>query len=142
MSQHPFSYKTAFVDSAATNHYTQPSTPLLNKKPLSNTQPIYLTNGNTIKASQSGMLPNLQMLDSATKTAQICKHVNNISLISLGKLCDGGCEAKITSKMCTVSKNERPIIKAPRCKTTGMCVMDITKPLPNVKLKHCPEMAN
>jgi len=131
MSQHPFSSKTAFVDSAATDHYTQPSAPLLNTKPLHNAKPIYLTNGDTIKANQSGMLPNLPMLDSTTKTTQICEHINNISLMSLGKLCDGGCEAKVTSKMCTVSKDERPIIKAPRCKSTGMYVMDITKPLPN-----------
>ena len=120
MSQCPFSSKTAFVDSAATDHYTQPSTPLLDIKPLSNAQPIYLTNGNTIQASQSGMLPNLPMLDSTTKTTQICEHINNISLTSLGKICDGGCEAKVTNKMCTLSKDERPIIKVPRCEITGM----------------------
>ena len=142
MSQYPFSAKTAFVDSAATDHYTQPSAPLLNKQTLHNAKPIYLTNGDTIKANQSGVLPNLPMLDTTTKTAQICQHINNISLISLGKLCDGGCEAKLNSKMCTVYKDERPIIKAPRCKATGMYVMDVTKPLPNVKLKQRAEMAN
>ena len=116
MSQYLFSSKTAFIDSAATDHYTQPSAPLLNKKTLHNAQPIYLTNGDTIKVNQSGVLPNLPMLDTTTKTAQICQHINNFSLISLGKLCDGGCEAKLNSKMCTVYKDERPIIKAPRYK--------------------------
>ena len=142
MSQCPFSSNTAFVDSATTDHCTQPSAPLLNKKPLSNDQLIYLTNGNTIKANQSGILLNLPMLDATTKTAQICQHMNNISLVSLGKLCDGGCEGKITSKRCTVSKDERLITKAPRCKSTRMHVMDTTKPLHNVKLKQCPKMAN
>lgn len=69
---------------------------------LLNAQPIYITNGETIKASQTGVLPNLPMLDSTTKTAQIYDNINNISLISLGKLCDGGCEATLTNNMCKV----------------------------------------
>ena len=59
MSQCTFSSKTDFVDSTATEHCTQPSAPLLDIKPLSNTQPIYITNGESIQASQLGVLRNL-----------------------------------------------------------------------------------
>ena len=137
-----FSYKNALIDSAATDHHTQPSAPLTELKPVLNAQPVYLTNGESIKASRKGVLPNLPMLDSTTKTTQICKNINSISLTSLGKLCDGGCEAKLTNKMWTVSKNKNPIMKAPRCKTTEIYFMEITKKIPNVKLKHQPAMAN
>ena len=44
--------------------------------------------------------------------------------------------------MCVVYKDKRQIIKVPRCKSTGICVMDVTKLLPNVKLKQRPKMAN
>ena len=81
MSQYPFSSKTAFVDSAATDHYTQPSAPLLNKKTLHNAQPIYLTNGDTIKANQLGVLLNLPMLDTyqnCTNLSEYEQHLFNI----------------------------------------------------------------
>ena len=68
--------------------------------------------------------------------------LDTTTLISLGKLCDRSCEIKHNSKMCAVYKDERLIIKEPRYKSIGMHVMNVTKPLPNVKLKQRPEMAN
>ena len=82
MPQCPFSYKTALIDSAATDHYTQPSAPLLNHRTLKDDQPIYFTNGGTIKASQAVQLPNLPMVSAEFTTAQACENINNVSLIS------------------------------------------------------------
>ena len=60
----------------------------------------------------------------------MCPSNNNTSLISLGKLCDDGCEARINKTVCKVCKEDKTILTAPRCSNTGMCVMDINHPNP------------
>ena len=51
MEQFTFSCKKAFIGSAATDDYTQPSATSLNRQPLKNSQPIHFTNGDSIKVS-------------------------------------------------------------------------------------------
>ena len=56
------------------------------------------------------------MIDATTITAQIYEHINNMSSVSLEKICDEVCDAKFTNKMCTVCKDETPIITSARHK--------------------------
>ena len=51
ISQHHFSHKTVFVDSATIDDHTQPSTFLSNLKYVRNSQPIYLTTTLITKSS-------------------------------------------------------------------------------------------
>ena len=111
-----------------TNHYTQPSAPLQNIQPVKNTEPIYLTNGDTIRASHTGILPNLPSISSTNKTAQICPANNNISLISVGKLCDDNCEARFNKNKCTIYKEDQVILTALRCHRTGIHVINLNEP--------------
>ena len=60
---------------------------------------MYLSNREIIKATQIGKLPNLPMLDATTITAQICEHINDMPLVTLEKMFDEGCEAKVTKKL-------------------------------------------
>ena len=62
--------------------------------------------------------------------------------MSLGKLCDGGCESILKKKVYAVCKDKASITTAPRCKTTGTNVIDIANMMPNVKTKHHASMAN
>jgi len=133
--QYPFLPNTAFIDTAATDHYAQVKAPLDQVKPFPNANPIYLTDGSVMKSTHTGILPNLPNISTYNKTAQICPSNNNISLISLGKLCDDGCEAKINKNLCKVYKNKETILTAPRCPKTGMYVMNIQHPNP-------PNLAN
>ena len=83
-----------------------------------------------MKSTHTGILPNLPNITQSCKTAQICPSNNNISLISLGKLCDDGCEAKINKNICKVYKEDETILTALRCPNTGMYVLDILRPNP------------
>ena len=58
MPQCPFSHKTSFIDSATTYRHTRPSALLVNIKSLHDSEPIYLTNGDAVNASDIGKLPN------------------------------------------------------------------------------------
>ena len=126
--QCPFYPNNAFIDTAATDHYAQLSAPLHNISPITNPQPINLTNGSEIIASYKGILPNLPTITTINKTAQVYPDNNNISLISLGKLCDDGYEASINSEKCVVHKNNQEILTAPRCDKTGMYVINLNQP--------------
>ena len=83
-----------------------------------------------MKSTHTRILPNLPNITQSCKTAQICLSNNNIFLISLGKLCDDGCEAKINKNVCKVYKYGETILTAPRCSNTGMYVLDILHPNP------------
>ena len=50
-------------------------------------------------------------------TSQAYSNINNDSFISLGKLYDGGYEAKLTENNMTVCEDETPITIVPRCTT-------------------------
>ena len=57
-------------------------------------------------------------------------------LVSLEKLFDRECHAKVWKQICAVHKDKSTMAIAPRFKTTGIYVMGMINPKPNVKLKH------
>ena len=67
MSQHHFSYETAFIDSADACYCAQPSAPLSNLESMKYAQPIFLANSNALNTIHIGQIPNLPMLSSDSK---------------------------------------------------------------------------
>ena len=120
--QCPFHNDCAFVDSAASDNYTQRGAPIKQVADITNPNPIHLANGSTMKASYQGLLPNLLLISEHNKTEEICLHSSNTALISVRKLCDDDCTVMLTKKECTVCKNKlfAPILKAKRCPATSM----------------------
>jgi len=57
--QYPFLPNYAFIDSAASDFYAQYEVLLQNIQLILNTIPIYLTNGNSLLASHTRVLPNI-----------------------------------------------------------------------------------
>ena len=129
MSQHPFSHEISFIDSDTADHHTQPSALLSNLKSIHHHQLIHLINTQIMKYSYNRQLPNLLMLDSDSKKAQMFPNVHNVSLISLGKLCDDNYEAKLIKNQCTFHRGNNPITIIPRSFKTGMHAMDLTQPM-------------
>lgn len=50
--------------------------------------------------------------------------------MSLGKLCDDGCQATINKRACKVCKEKKITLIVPRYPNTGMHVMDLQHPNP------------
>jgi len=117
------------MDTAASDHYAQLKAPLQNIQPILNAVPIYLTNGNSITASYTGVLPNIPQISLQNKTAQLYPDNNNISLVSIGKSYDDGCKAILDKQECTIYKENKPIITAPRYFRTGIYIMKLHKPI-------------
>ena len=78
-----------------------------------------------MRSTYTRLIPNLADISKTRKTAQICPSNNNISLISIGKLCDDGYEVKINKKVCKVCKENKTILIALGYSNTGMHIMDI-----------------
>ena len=55
---------------------------------------VALPDGSVIKASKAGTLP-LRSLSAKAKEVQIFKGLKNASLISIGQLCDDGCDVML-----------------------------------------------
>ena len=94
------------------DYYAQVKALLENVKPFSNLDPIFLTDRIVIKATHTRLILNLSDITKSCKTAQICPSNNNISLISLRKLCYNGYEAKINNKVCKLYKENKTILIA------------------------------
>ena len=138
--QYPQANSTlAFLDSAASDNCGAPQCPIENEQHISDPSPVLLSNGDHMIPSKKGQLPNLPQLSTHCKTVQICPDNKNATLISLGRLCDDNCTALLDKHRAVVYKNNTPIIRAPRCRQTGMHVMDLNNPLSlaNATLKHC-----
>ena len=65
-----------------------------------------------------------------SKTAQKFPDNNNVSLTSLGNIYDDGCKTEIDKHECEEFKDKVPMLTAPRCRTTGMHVMNLKAPIP------------
>ena len=105
---------------------------------------MLLSNGEYMVPETSGELPNLPSISKKYKTAQICPDNKNATLISMGRLCDDDCMAIMDKHKAVVYKNNTPIIKAPRCLTTGIYLVNLDNPLAmsNAVIKHCsPKIA-
>ena len=133
--QYPHSANAAYLDSAASDNFGNKHAPLEHIQPLTNADPVHLTNGQTMVPTQTGIMKHLLAISTRNKQYQICPEQSGPALLSVGKLCDDGCVAVMDSEKCIVWK-DKPIIKARRCPTTGMCVANLHNPLQVKHLAH------
>jgi len=108
-------------DSAATNHYIteQDSLCLKNIKP-NNSINVTLPNSVAISSNKQGELPLSNQLSTKGKTAIVLPDLTSSSLVSLGQLCDDGCEINLDKHKLSVYKDEDLIIEGARNKTDGL----------------------
>lgn len=64
----------------------------------------------TLRSSGSGQLPISKKLSTDAKQAIILPNLKNLSLISLGQLCDDGCKIALHPKRLLVRKNNNIIL--------------------------------
>ena len=108
-------------DSSATKHYltSKDSKILLNKKEYHG-QGVRIPNSAQLKPSHQGLLPLSNLLTSEAKKATVIPQLSNSSLISMGQLCDDGCEVKLTKQKLLVTKNNIVVMVGHRNCTDGL----------------------
>ena len=116
-------------DSAATHNYWQEKdkhclTNIRKAKPCE----IILPNAAQVHSSQSGQLPLSKHLSAKAKDATVVPQLKSSSLISLGQLCDDGCDVLLNKKDLKVFKDTRLILKGHRNLTDGLWDILIVAP--------------
>ena len=87
----------AKADSGASDHYIRmKDANILSDLKNIASKAIIIPDGSTIQATQSGILPFAPELSQRAKTAKILPQLKSTSLISLGKLCDDGCDINLS----------------------------------------------
>ncbi len=64
-----------------------------------------------IVADRKGILPLSEEVSDAAKTAMILPNLRSASLISMGQLCDDGCDILFNKHVLVVMKNKRVVLR-------------------------------
>ena len=101
---------TAKLDSGASKTYIKPTDAsiLTNLHNITNGPKVHFPNGNTTTAKQQGNIP-LKSLSSPATDALVLPGLTSANLISVGQLCDDGCEVRFNKEAATILKNNKII---------------------------------
>jgi hypothetical protein len=128
MSQSPPSQyaKTGIADTGASSHYictSDPHTTTGNTKP---TIIIGLPNGVMLQSTTAACQLSLPQLPITAREAHILPGLAHSSLVSIGKLCDAGCEAKFDNQEVVITKNNINLLRGQCGRCTGLWRIPLT----------------
>jgi hypothetical protein len=89
------------------------------KRPATSSIAVRLPDGSNIHSSHTALL-NIPLLPTAACRAHIFPSLSFGSLISIGLLCDHGCQAIFTATTVTIQKRDTTILTGTRSPSTGL----------------------
>ena len=121
-------YCMAKGDTGATNHYwrSQDKNILKNRKKGPEIA-VQLPDSNIITSSEIGDLPLSSSLSQKAKQAIVLPSLKSSNLLSLGQLCDDGCQIILDRKQMFAIKNKKVILKGLRNPKDGLYDIPISK---------------
>ena len=90
------------ADSGESKTYIKPKdgSILNNRNKITNRPTVDIPNGDYMKTIESGTLPLHHLLLSAAKQCNVLEGLNNVSLLSIGQLCNNECIAVKGTYVC------------------------------------------
>ena len=95
--------------------------------PAHSTPSVQLPNGEIIHSTANAQLPLSPELSKCAKQALILPKLSSSNLVSVGQLCDDGCEIILNKYELTAIKNNKVIVKGYRNKHDGLWDIPIHK---------------
>ena len=120
----------AIADTGCTGHYLTVDANLQDLQPTKNPITVHLADNRTIQSTHEGhlQLPLPTLPPTATK-AHLFPALGKTSLISIGQLCDHGCEATFTKDTITIKHQQQPVLQGTRDATThGLWQIQLESP--------------
>ena len=117
----------AIGDTGCTSHFASTSAPVINKKPANPPIPIRNPNGAVMWSTHEAELdiPNLPLV---ARKCHLVPDLHDLSLISIGQLCDAGCTVSLNATTMTVRFNGRVALTGTRTNTTRLWQIDLDDP--------------
>jgi hypothetical protein len=127
----PTSLNKGILDSGCTSNLVTPTTPCINKVPTSTGLRVGIPNGQIMQASHNATLDLRHLPIQLNKQARQASVQPNLrkSLISLGQLCDHGCDYVLLDRhYASVIKDGVTSVIGLRDPTNGMWLVDLESP--------------
>ena len=115
---------TIIADTGATGHYLMVDGPYTNATPVSQGIDVLLPSGQKIRSSHTAEI-SLPGLPPTAIQCHIFPDLIARSLLSIGQLCDHGCEATFSATTVTILHDNIPIITGFRCPLTKLWTINL-----------------
>jgi hypothetical protein len=117
------------ADTGSTAHFGTTDLPVLNKRPASTPLAIRNPNGNIMYSTHVAEL-DLPLLPLAARQVHIVPDLTAHTLVSIGLLCDAGCDVTFNASDVTVQYNQVTVLQGKRTATTGLWHFAMPTPAP------------
>ena len=115
----PPPFLTLIADTGCSAHFCTPTHPLLNVQSTDIPVQIRIPDGSYMLSTQHGEL-NIPQLPLAARRAHIVPALTDHSLISIGQLCDSGCQVNFDATSVCVTHEGNPIFNGTRNSDTKL----------------------
>jgi hypothetical protein len=133
----------AIADTGASGHYIRLHDPHTSDGTPQNTITVGLPNGATLQSKAIDCALNILQLPHEAWKAHLIPSLTHSSLVSIGKLCDAGCEATFNRATVIVTKDNAIILTGPRDPQTGIWKFAMTPtPTPTTTIPTTLQCAN
>ena len=114
------------MDSGCSHHYLLLAAPCRNRRETRNPVRVTIPNGKTIESTHEGEL-RIEALPEAARHVHILPGLANHSLVSVGQLCDTGCQVLFRiDKVLVYNKEKEIIMVGRRVPSNGLWMVDLT----------------
>ena len=117
------------ADSGSTAHFCTTSAHVINQRPANPPIGIKNPNGTVMYSTHEAEL-DITSLPLAARRVHIVPALSTFSLISIGQLCDSGCQVTFDANSVTVSHNTQIVLSGQRDTATGLWHLNLADPLP------------
>ena len=111
---------TAIADTGASGHYLRPNDPHIETNGTKTPILVGLPNGAVLQSTNKTCKLALPQLPPDAREAHIIPGLTHSSLVSIGQLCDAGCEATFDKQKVTITKDQITLISGQRDSRTGL----------------------
>ena len=114
----------AIADSGCTAHFFSPTTPVCNKRQTNTPLTIHTPSGAIIHSTHEAEL-DCPSLPPAARHGHVVPQLATQPLLSIGQLCDAGCNVAFTATTVTICHNNKIIMSGHRTAETKLWNLDI-----------------
>jgi hypothetical protein len=132
---------SVIADTGSTAHFCTVELPVINKRPTLNPISIRNANGSIMHSTHDAELDML-MLPAAAKQVHIVPELATHTLLSIGQLCDAGCDVAVTAEEVTVKYKGNTVLSGHRTCHTRLWHFSMPSNLPSHKKVSSTEHAS